>query len=173
MGLGVNRKVHYFGERVHGRKVVLLGNGREMVRVEVAHGSNLDKVVVVLKVLAQNGHKNTVWMIGHMMDMDRRKVLGMERLVRMVEVHVEDEIHRHMVAVLGSQKVIHHSHWIGMYHRMALLHSALVEVVAMRIDHMHMAPLTFGCPIFDTFLHCNLHFLQHSCNHTHSQSENS
>ncbi|KAL4359125.1 hypothetical protein AHAS_Ahas08G0046100 [Arachis hypogaea] len=48
----------------------------------------------------------------------------------------------------------------------------LVEVVAMRIDHTHMAP-TFGHPILDASLHCNLHYLQHSCNHTHSQSENS
>ncbi|KAL4397275.1 hypothetical protein AHAS_Ahas01G0175600 [Arachis hypogaea] len=101
------------------------------------------------------------------------KVVGKKGLVSLVESYVEGMDHRHMVVVLESHKGIHHSHWIGMPHRMALLHSALVEVVAMRIDHMHMALPTFGYPIIDTSLHCNLHFLQHSCNHTHSQSENS
>ena len=100
-------------------------------------------------------------------------VVGKKGLVSMVEGYVEDIAHRHTVVVLESHKEIHHSHWIDMHHRMALLHSALVEVVAMRIDHRHMAPPTFGCPIFDACLHYNLHFLQHSCNHTHSQSENS
>ncbi|KAL4357259.1 hypothetical protein AHAS_Ahas09G0168800 [Arachis hypogaea] len=61
--------------------------------------------------------------------------------------------HRHIVVVLESHKEIHHSHWIGMHHRMALFHSALVEVVAMNIDHMHMAPPTFDYSILDTFLH--------------------
>ncbi|KAL4397221.1 hypothetical protein AHAS_Ahas01G0170200 [Arachis hypogaea] len=70
----------------------------------------------------------------------------------MVESYVEDMVHRHMVVVLESHKVIHHSHWIGMHQRMALLHSALVEVVAKKIDPHH---------------------LQHSCNYTHTQSENS
>ncbi|KAL4374061.1 hypothetical protein AHAS_Ahas05G0144100 [Arachis hypogaea] len=101
------------------------------------------------------------------------KVVGKKGLVSMVESYVEGMDHRHMVVVLESHKVIHHSHWIGMHQRMAPLHSALVGVVAMRIDHMHMAPPTFDCPILDTLLHCNLHFLQHSCNHTHSQNENS
>ncbi|KAL4357742.1 hypothetical protein AHAS_Ahas09G0217100 [Arachis hypogaea] len=91
----------------------------------------------------------------------------------MVEGYIEDMAHRHMVVVLESHKEIHHSHWVGMHHRMALLHNALVGVVAMRIDHKHMAPPTFGCPILDTSLHCGSYFLQHSCNHTHSQSENS
>jgi len=104
---------------------------------------------------------------------DHRKVLGMGRLVRMVEVHVEGESHRHMVAVLENHKVSHHSHWIGMHHRMALLHSALVEVVAMRIDHMHMAPPTLVHPILDTHLHYSPYFLQHVDNQTHSQGENS
>ncbi|KAL4350601.1 hypothetical protein AHAS_Ahas10G0158300 [Arachis hypogaea] len=99
------------------------------------------------------------------------KVLGGRGLVSMV--HVEDMTHRHMVVVLESHKEIHHSHLIGMHHRMALLHSALVEVVAMKIDHMHMAPPTFGYPILDTHSHYSSHHLQHSCNYTHSQSENS
>ena len=50
-----------------------------------------------------------VWVIGHMVDMDHRKVLGMERLVSMVVVHVEDTSHRHMV-VVGCHKRSHHSH---------------------------------------------------------------
>ncbi|KAL4365133.1 hypothetical protein AHAS_Ahas07G0075600 [Arachis hypogaea] len=101
------------------------------------------------------------------------EVFGEKRLVSIVDDHVEDIIHRHMVVVLESHKEIHHSHLIGMHHGMALLHSALVEVVAMRIDHKHMAPPTFGYPILDTQYHYSSHHLQHSCNHTHSQSENS
>jgi len=89
-------------------------------------------------------------------------VFGERRLVSVVEVHVEDMIHRHMVVVLESNKEIHHSHWIDMHHRMTLLHSALVEVVAKRIDHMHMAPPTFDCSILDAFFHCSSHFLQHN-----------
>ncbi|KAL4330149.1 hypothetical protein AHAS_Ahas13G0371200 [Arachis hypogaea] len=81
------------------------------------------------------------------------KMVGEKWLVSMVDDYVEDMAHRCMVVVLGSHKGILHSHWIGMHHRMALLHSALVEVVAKRIDHMHMAPLTFGYPILDTHLH--------------------
>ncbi|KAL4374105.1 hypothetical protein AHAS_Ahas05G0148500 [Arachis hypogaea] len=101
------------------------------------------------------------------------KVVGKKGLVSMVENYVEGMDHRHMVVVLESHKEIHHSHLIGMHHRMALLHSALVEVVAMKIDHMHMAPPTFGYPILDTHSHCSSHHLQHNCNHTHSQSESS
>ncbi|KAL4350340.1 hypothetical protein AHAS_Ahas10G0132200 [Arachis hypogaea] len=91
----------------------------------------------------------------------------------MVDDHVEEMTYRHMVVVLESHKVIHHSHWIDMHHRMALLHNALVGVVAMRIDHKHMAPPTFGYPILDTHLHYSPHFLQHVDNQTHSQGENS
>ncbi|KAL4350460.1 hypothetical protein AHAS_Ahas10G0144200 [Arachis hypogaea] len=101
------------------------------------------------------------------------EVFGKNRLVSAVEAHVEGMTHRHIVVVLESHKEIHHSHLIGMHHGRALLHSALVEVVAMKIDHMHMAPPTFGCPILDTHLHCSSHHLQHSCNHNHSQNENS
>ena len=101
------------------------------------------------------------------------KVVGKKRLVSVVDGYVEDLAHRHMVVVLESHKEIHHSHWIDMHHRMALLHSALVEVVAKRIDHMHIAPPTFDYPILDTHSHQGSHHLQHSCNYTHSQSENS
>ncbi|KAL4276141.1 hypothetical protein AHAS_Ahas20G0177500 [Arachis hypogaea] len=71
----------------------------------------------------------------------------------MVDGYVGDMAHRHMVVVLESHKRIYHSHWIDMHHKMAPLHSALVEVVTMRIDHMHMAPPTFDCPILDTHPH--------------------
>ena len=81
------------------------------------------------------------------------KVVGKKGLVSMVESYVEDMVHRHMVVVLESHKEIHHSHLIGMHYRMALLHSVLVEVVAKRIDHMHMAPPTLGYPILDAHLH--------------------
>ena len=101
------------------------------------------------------------------------EVFGENRLVSVVETHVEDMTHRHMVVVIDNHKEVHHNHWISMHHRMALLHSALVEVVAMKIDHMHMAPPTLGYPILDTHLHYSPHHLQHNCNHTHSQSENS
>ncbi|KAL4343781.1 hypothetical protein AHAS_Ahas11G0112700 [Arachis hypogaea] len=80
-------------------------------------------------------------------------MVGERWLVSMVDGYVEDMAHRCMVVVLGSHKEIHHNHWIGMHHRMALLHSVLVEVVAKRIDYMHMAPPTFGYPILDVHLH--------------------
>ena len=102
------------------------------------------------------------------------KMVGKKGLVSMVEGYVGDMAHRHIVVVLESHKVIHHSHWIDMHHRMALLHSALVGVVAMRIDHMHMAPPTFDYHILDACSHCNPHSLQYNCNHIHSQKgENS
>ena len=81
------------------------------------------------------------------------KVVGEKRLVSMVEGYVEDMIHKHMVVVLESHKDVHHSHWIDMHHGMALAHSALVEVIAKRIDHMHMAPPNFDCSILDTHPH--------------------
>ncbi|KAL4394205.1 hypothetical protein AHAS_Ahas02G0128700 [Arachis hypogaea] len=107
-----------------------------------------------------------VGMVGK--DHGHMEVFGENRLVSAVEVHVEDMTYRHLVVVLKSHKEVHHSHWIDMHHRMSLLHSALVGVVAKRVDHMHMAPPTFDYPILDACLHCSSHFLQHSCNHTQS-----
>jgi len=101
---------YYFGERVHGKKVVPLGKIVEMVCIEVVLGSNLDRVVVVLKVIAHDGHEGMVWVIGDMVDMDHRKLLGVEGLVSMVEVHVEDRSHMHMVVVIDYHKKIHHSY---------------------------------------------------------------
>ncbi|KAL4371287.1 hypothetical protein AHAS_Ahas06G0150700 [Arachis hypogaea] len=89
-------------------------------------------------------------------------MFGEKRLGSMVDGYVEEVVHSHMVVVLDSYKEIHHNHLIGIHHRMALVHSVLVEVVAMKIDHMHMAPPTFDCPILDTHPHCSLHFLQYS-----------
>ncbi|KAL4356621.1 hypothetical protein AHAS_Ahas09G0105000 [Arachis hypogaea] len=90
--------------------------------------------------------------VGRMdIDYGHMEVLGGRELVSMV--HVEDMTHRHMVVVLESHKEIHHSHWIDMHQRVALVHSLLVEVVSMKIDHMHMAPPTFDYPILDTHPH--------------------
>ncbi|KAL4350461.1 hypothetical protein AHAS_Ahas10G0144300 [Arachis hypogaea] len=67
--------------------------------------------------------------------------------------YIEDMTHRHMVVVLGSHKEIHHSHWIDMHHRTALLHSALVEAVAMEVDQMSEAPPTFDLQFLDAHPH--------------------
>ncbi|KAL4315060.1 hypothetical protein AHAS_Ahas15G0147300 [Arachis hypogaea] len=79
-----------------------------------------------------------------------------------------------MVVVIGSHEEIHHNHCLGMHHRMVVAHSTLEEVVAKRVDQILVTPPIFDCPILDAGLHCNLYFLQHNCNHTHSQrGENS
>ncbi|KAL4350520.1 hypothetical protein AHAS_Ahas10G0150200 [Arachis hypogaea] len=80
----------------------------------------------------------------------------------MVDGYVEDMAHRHMVVVLDSHEEDQHSHLIDMHHRMAFVHSTLVEVVAKRIDHVHMAPSTLDYSILDACLHCSSHSLQHS-----------
>ena len=80
-----------------------------MVSIEVVLGNNHDRVVVVLKVLAHNDHKDVVWVIGYMMDKGHIKVLGRKELVSMVEHHVEDKIHRYMV-VVDCHKRSHHNH---------------------------------------------------------------
>ncbi|KAL4381092.1 hypothetical protein AHAS_Ahas04G0098900 [Arachis hypogaea] len=99
------------------------------------------------KVVLLGENMEVVYIEGHM------EVFGEKGLVSMVEGYVKDMAHRHMVVVLDSHKEVHHSHLIGMHYRMALVHSALVEVVAKRIDHMHMAPPTFDCPILDACCH--------------------
>ncbi|KAL4371629.1 hypothetical protein AHAS_Ahas06G0184900 [Arachis hypogaea] len=68
--------------------------------------------------------QKAVGMVGK--DHGHMKVFVENRLVSVVEVHVEDMTHRHMVVVLENHKKIHHSHWIDMHLKMALLHSALV-----------------------------------------------
>ncbi|KAL4321884.1 hypothetical protein AHAS_Ahas14G0155100 [Arachis hypogaea] len=52
--------------------------------------------------------------------------------------------------------------------------NTLEVVVAKRVDQILVAPPIFDCPILDLSSHCNLLFLQHDCNQTHSQrGENS
>ncbi|KAL4287032.1 hypothetical protein AHAS_Ahas19G0145600 [Arachis hypogaea] len=72
-----------------------------------------------------------------------------------------------MVVVVDNQKGAHHSHYFGMPLEMALGHSMLVEVVAKRVDQILVAPPNFNYSILDACSHCNLLFLQHSCNQTH------
>ena len=140
----MDKKVPCLGERVHYRKVVLLG--KVVVCIEVVLGSsNLGIVVPCMAHMVQKG----VGMVGK--DHGHMEVFVENRLVSVVEGHVEDMTHKHMVVVLESHKEIHHSHLIGMHHRMALVHSVLVAVVAMKIDHMRMQS--------NTHPHCSPHFL--------------
>ncbi|KAL4300670.1 hypothetical protein AHAS_Ahas17G0224100 [Arachis hypogaea] len=91
-----------------------------------------------------------------------------------VQSYVEEGVHRHMVGLVGNYKGVLHIHCLDMHLGMALALSKLVEVVAKRVVYKLEAPPTFDCPILDASLHCNLHFLQHNCNHTQSQrGENS
>ncbi|KAL4321398.1 hypothetical protein AHAS_Ahas14G0106500 [Arachis hypogaea] len=79
-----------------------------------------------------------------------------------------------MVVVVDCHKEVHHNHCLGMHHGVVVAHSTMEDVVTKRVDQIFVAPPIFNCPVFDASLHCNLHFLQHNCNHTHSQrSENS
>ncbi|KAL4287954.1 hypothetical protein AHAS_Ahas19G0237800 [Arachis hypogaea] len=73
--------------------------------------------------------------------------------------------------MIDNHKEVYHSHWIGMHLGMVLAHSAMKEVVSKKVDQKHVAPPIFDCPILDASLHCSSHFLQHSCNHTHSQRD--
>ncbi|KAL4329752.1 hypothetical protein AHAS_Ahas13G0331500 [Arachis hypogaea] len=102
------------------------------------------------------------------------EVFGGRGLVSMVEGYIEERVHRHMVVVVDNHKEVYHSHRIDMHLGMALAYSTLKEVVAKMVDHKLEAPPTFDCPILDANFHCSSHFLQHSCNYTHSQrGENS
>ncbi|KAL4357342.1 hypothetical protein AHAS_Ahas09G0177100 [Arachis hypogaea] len=85
-----------------------------------------------------------------------------------VQNHIEEGVHKHMVVVVDNQKSVHHSHCLDMHHRM-VVDSPLEVVVAMRIDQILVTPPIFDCSILGTCCHCNLLFLQHSCNQTHSQ----
>ncbi|KAL4287340.1 hypothetical protein AHAS_Ahas19G0176400 [Arachis hypogaea] len=76
-----------------------------------------------------------------------------------------------MVVVVGRHKEVHHNHRVGMHLGMALAHSKLEEVVAMKIDYMLEAPPTFDCSILVAYPHCSFHSLKHSLNQTHSQSD--
>ncbi|KAL4329305.1 hypothetical protein AHAS_Ahas13G0286800 [Arachis hypogaea] len=97
------------------------------------------------------------------------KVNGEKGLVSRVESYVEEGVHRHMLVVVDNQKGAHRSHYLGMPLGMALGNSMLGEVVAKRVDQILVAPPIFDCSILDACSHCNLLFLQHSCNQTHCQ----
>ncbi|KAL4329642.1 hypothetical protein AHAS_Ahas13G0320500 [Arachis hypogaea] len=86
-----------------------------------------------------------------------------------VQNYVEEGVHRHIVVVVGSYKEVHHIHYLGMYHGMALARSTFERVVTLEVVHKLEAPPTFDCPNLDACSHCNLQFLQHSYNYTHSQ----
>ncbi|KAL4316770.1 hypothetical protein AHAS_Ahas15G0318300 [Arachis hypogaea] len=73
-----------------------------------------------------------------------------------------------MVGLVGNYKGVYHSYCLGTHQRVVLVHSASEDVVAKRVDQILVTPPIFGCPILDASLHCNLHFLQHNCNCTHS-----
>ncbi|KAL4276737.1 hypothetical protein AHAS_Ahas20G0237100 [Arachis hypogaea] len=87
----------------------------------------------------------------------------------MVGNNIEELVHRHMVVIVDNHKEVHHNYWIGMHHGMALAHSTLEEIIAMKVDQMLEAPPTFDCPILDGCSHCKSYLLQHSYNQTHSQ----
>ncbi|KAL4393678.1 hypothetical protein AHAS_Ahas02G0076000 [Arachis hypogaea] len=97
-------------------------------------------------------------------------VFGGKGLVSMVvQSYVMEGVHRRMVVVVDNQKSAHHSHYLDMLLRMALGHSMLVEVVAKRVDQIPVTSPIFDSPILNACSHCNLPFLQHDYNQTHSQ----
>ncbi|KAL4350343.1 hypothetical protein AHAS_Ahas10G0132500 [Arachis hypogaea] len=97
------------------------------------------------------------------------RLFGSKGVVSMVvQSHVEEGVHRHMVVVVDNQKSAHHSHCLDMHYRM-VVDSPLEVVVAMRVDQILVAPPIFDSSNLDTCSHCNFFFLQHNCNQTHSQ----
>ena len=77
------------------------------------------------------------------------EVIGGKGLVSMVvQSHVEERVHRHMVVVVDSP---------------------LEVVVAMRVDQILVAPPIFDCSNLDAYFHYSFLFLQHNYNQTHSQ----
>ena len=97
------------------------------------------------------------------------EVNGGKGLVSMVvQSHVEERVHRHMVVVVDNQKSAHHSHCLDMHHRM-VVDSPLEVVVAMRVDQILVAPPIFDSSNLDAYFHYSFLFLQHNYNQTHSQ----
>ncbi|KAL4276337.1 hypothetical protein AHAS_Ahas20G0197100 [Arachis hypogaea] len=101
-------------------------------------------------------------------------VNGGEGLVSMVvQSYVEEGVHRYIVVGVDYYEEVHRNHCLGKHHRM-VVDNTLEMVVAKRVDQILVAPSIFDCPILDPSSHCNLLFLQHGCNQTHSQrGENS
>ena len=107
MGLGVDKRVHYFGERVYSRKVVLLGKGMEMVCIEVVLESNCVGMVVV-PCMVHMAHK----VVG-MVDKDWGHMEGfgdMGLVSKVVQNHVEWVVHRHVVVVVDNHNKGYHIH---------------------------------------------------------------
>ncbi|KAL4357673.1 hypothetical protein AHAS_Ahas09G0210200 [Arachis hypogaea] len=171
-------RFHYLGGRVHSRKEVHLDKDMEMVYIEVVYvrmvvlGSNCVGIVDILCMVQM------VHMVVGMVDMDygHMKMFDCRGLVSMVVQSCVEEgvIHRHMTVVVGSHKKVHHIHYFGMHHGIALARSTLERVIAMEVVHKLEAPPTFDCPILDACSHCSFYSLQHNLNQTHSQrGENS
>ena len=77
------------------------------------------------------------------------EMFGGKGLVSMVvQSHVVERVHRHMVVVVDSP---------------------LEVVVAKRVDQILVAPPIFDCSNLDACSHYNFLFLQYNCNQTHSQ----
>ncbi|KAL4316123.1 hypothetical protein AHAS_Ahas15G0253600 [Arachis hypogaea] len=92
---------------------------------------------------------------------------------RVVQSCVEEGVHRYIVVGVDCHEEVHHNHRLGKHHRMGV-DNTLEVVVAKRVDQILVAPPSFDCPILDPSSHCNLLYLQHDCNQTHSQrGENS
>ncbi|KAL4345065.1 hypothetical protein AHAS_Ahas11G0241100 [Arachis hypogaea] len=85
-----------------------------------------------------------------------------------VQSYVEEGAHRYSVVGVDCHGKVHHNHCLYMHHRM-VVDSPLEVIIAKRVDQILMAPPIFECPNLDTCSHCNLLFLQHNCNQTHSQ----
>ncbi|KAL4350280.1 hypothetical protein AHAS_Ahas10G0126200 [Arachis hypogaea] len=90
-----------------------------------------------------------------------------------VQSYVVEGVHRYFVVGIDCHEEVHHNHCLGIHHG-TVVDSTLEVVISKRVDQILVAPPIFDCPILDESLHCNLHFLQHNCNQTHSQrGENS
>ncbi|KAL4356699.1 hypothetical protein AHAS_Ahas09G0112800 [Arachis hypogaea] len=85
------------------------------------------------------------------------EVSGGKGLVSMVvQSHIEEGVHRHMVVVVDNQKSVHHSHYLDMHHKM-VVDSPLEVVVAMRVDQILVAPPIFDCSNLDACSHYSSH----------------
>ncbi|KAL4287818.1 hypothetical protein AHAS_Ahas19G0224200 [Arachis hypogaea] len=87
-----------------------------------------------------------------------------------VQSYVEEGVHRHMVGLVGNYKGVHHIHCLDKHHGL-VVDNTLEVVVAKRLDQILVTPPIFDCPIRDPSSYCNLLFLQHGCNQTHSQRD--
>ncbi|KAL4306681.1 hypothetical protein AHAS_Ahas16G0202600 [Arachis hypogaea] len=78
-------------------------------------------------------------------------------------------VHKHMAGLVSNYKGVHHSHHLGMHHRMVVGYSALEGIVAKRVDQILVAPPIFDSSNLDVYFHYSFLFLQHNYNQTHSQ----